>query len=231
MAAYLACIAGYVNSAGFVLVGTFTSHVTGSVGRASTDAARGTLEAASSALLLVLCFFLGALGASLVIEAGSERPPEAYGIVLSLQALLLVVFVFSASLAGATQPRMLDARAAILCLAMGMQNSLVTRLSGAVVRTTHLTGVVTDLGIEAARWYRWHRANASSPARLKSRAPPEKPVKQQSWLLLTITFAFSLGALLGAVLALRADSCAMAIPAFATLAAGLYAFSQRTRHD
>ena len=59
---------------------------------------------------------------------------------------------------------------------MGMQNSLVTRLSGAVVRTTHLTGVVTDLGIEAARWYRWHRAKLRAlPTLLPSRSTPDRP--------------------------------------------------------
>jgi uncharacterized membrane protein YoaK (UPF0700 family) len=229
IAAYLAGIAGFVNSGGFVLIGTFTSHVTGSVGRMSTDLARGDAGAAFFALLLVVSFFCGAFGASLVIEGSSERRPQAYGIALLLQALLLAAFVFIAGLSRATHPRVLDAQAAILCIAMGMQNSLVTRLSGAVVRTTHLTGVVTDLGIEAARWYRWHRARTGLPALLKGRVAPEKPIKQQSLLLLTITLAFSFGALLGGLLTLRASRWAMVMPAAATLAAGLYAFTQRDR--
>ena len=40
---------------------------------------------------------------------------------------------------------------ATLCFAMGLQNAMVTRLSGAVVRTTHLTGITTDLGIKLVR--------------------------------------------------------------------------------
>lgn len=229
LAAYLAWIAGFVNSGGFILIGTFTSHVTGSVGRASTDLAVGDLGAAFFALLLVFSFFFGSFGASLTIEGSSERTPEAYGIALLLQGLLLAAFVFIAGLSRATHPRVLDAQAAILCAAMGMQNSLVTRLSGAVVRTTHLTGVVTDLGIEAARWYRWRRAHIGLPALFKGRVPPEKPVKRHSVLLLTIVLAFSLGALVGGLLTLRASRWAMAVPAAGTLAAGLYAFSQRDR--
>lgn len=227
IAAYLACIAGLVNSSGFVLVGTFTSHVTGSVGRMSTDLAKGDTGAALFALVLVLSFFGGAFGASLVIEGSSERMPQAYGLALCLQGALLGLFVCFAGVSPATDARVLDAQAAILCMAMGMQNSLVTRLSGAVVRTTHLTGIVTDLGIEAARWYRWHRARLGLPALLKGRGAPEKPVSRQSLLLLTIALWFMLGALLGGLLTLRAGRWAMVLPAAGTLAAGLYAFFQR----
>jgi len=229
IATYLACTAGFVNSGGFVLIGTFTSHVTGSVGRTSIDLATGNFGAAISALLLVLSFFLGAFGASLVIEGSSEHMPEAYGFALLLQALVLAVFVFIAGFAPATDPRALDAQAAILCVAMGMQNSLVTRLSGAVVRTTHLTGIMTDLGIEAARWYRWRRACSGMPALFSGRVMPEKPVRQQSLLLLTIMLAFLLGALVGGLLTLRASRWSMVLPAVATLAAAFYAFSQHDR--
>lgn len=229
IAAYLAWTAGFVNSGGFILVGTFTTHVTGSVGRASVDLAAGDLAAAGSALLLVLGFFVGSFGASLVIEGSSAHMPEAYGFALLLQGGLLAASVVIALFAGATHPRMLDAQAALLCLAMGMQNSLVTRLSGAVVRTTHLTGVVTDLGIEAARWYRWHRARSGKRALFKGRVTPEQPVAQRSSLLLTIVLAFSVGAVLGAVLTLHASRWSMMVPAVATLAAGVYAFFQRAR--
>lgn len=229
IAAYLASIAGFVNSGGFILIGTFTSHVTGSAGRASIDLAKGDVGATIFASLLVVSFFVGAFCASLVIEGSLERMPEAYGIALSLQAALLVAFVFVAGLSRATHPRMLDAQAALLCGAMGMQNSLVTRLSGSVVRTTHLTGIVTDLGIEAARWYRWHRARIGLPALFKGRVPPEEPKKQRSLLLLTILLTFSIGAALGGFLTLRASRWAMALPAAATLALAIYAFSQRAR--
>jgi uncharacterized membrane protein YoaK (UPF0700 family) len=36
---------------------------------------------------------------------------------------------------------------------MGLQNSLVTRISNSVVRTTHLTGIFTDLGIDLSQLF------------------------------------------------------------------------------
>ncbi|WP_316568022.1 DUF1275 family protein [Myxococcus sp. MxC21-1] len=40
---------------------------------------------------------------------------------------------------------------------MGLQNALVTRVSGAVVRTTHITGILTDIGIQVVRLGSWLR--------------------------------------------------------------------------
>jgi uncharacterized membrane protein YoaK (UPF0700 family) len=226
IAAYLATIAGFVNSGGFLLVGTFTSHVTGNVGRLGVELASSNWTSAVVVLALVVSFFLGSFGASLVIEGSSERTQHAYGIALLIQGLLLTAFVWAAeahdSFAG-----WVSARAALLCAAMGMQNSLVTRLSGAVVRTTHLTGVTTDLGIEAARWVRWHRERSGLPALFRGRSRPTRPHWQQVRLLLTIMMTFVSGALAGAVLTVRLRHWAILYPAFATLALSAYAFAQR----
>lgn len=37
--------------------------------------------------------------------------------------------------------------AGVLALAAGLQNAMVSNYSGAIIRTTHLTGVLTDLGV------------------------------------------------------------------------------------
>ena len=229
LAGYLAFVAGFVNSGGFVLIHSFTSHVTGSVGRLAHDAAHGDVAAAVSAASLVLIFFAGAFSASLLIEGNAQgRVAEAYGYALLAEAALLAVFIVVAGLSPEAHPRVRDAQAAILCFALGMQNSLVTRLSGAVIRTTHLTGVVTDLGIEAARWYRWHRAKlAVVPALLPGREPPVRPTATRSLLLGVIVIAFVVGALLGAILTEHASRWAMAIPSLLISLASGFAFSQR----
>ena len=207
-----------MNSGGFVLIGSFTSHVTGSVGRFSVDLSAGSGGAALSALLLVVSFFGGAFGASVIIEAATATSrARGYGLALLVEGLLLAAFIALAGLSRATHPRALDAEAAILCLAMGMHNSLVTRLSGAVIRTTHLTGVVTDLGIEAARWYRWYRSKA------------ERPVGARSILLVTIITTFTIGALIGALVTCRASRWAMVAPAIAILFASAYALLDRSK--
>jgi uncharacterized membrane protein YoaK (UPF0700 family) len=225
VAAHLAATAGYVNSGGFVMIGSFTSHVTGSVGRFANDLANGHLAASMSALTLVLGFFAGAVATSLMLELGTARVALRYCFVLAIEAALLLVFVFVAGLSRTTHPRILDAQAVLLCFAMGMQNSLVTRLSGAVVRTTHLTGVVTDLAIEAVRWYRWYQELLL--ARTGQSAPPRQPPDGgKVVLLLSISVSFVIGAALGAVLTARASRWAMCLPAGAVAAASGFAFYQ-----
>jgi uncharacterized membrane protein YoaK (UPF0700 family) len=203
--------------------------VTGSIGRFSIDLANGDLAAATSALSLAFAFFGGAFAASLVVEGHkTEHTASAYGLALLVQGIVLTAFIFLAGLSPATHPRIRDAEAAILCFAMGMQNSLVTRLSGAVIRTTHLTGVTTDLAIEAVRWYRWYRAKLQGlPSLLRHRVPPERPSPGRSALLSVVLLTFTVGAAIGATMTWRASRWAMLIPAAATLAASAFAYSQR----
>lgn len=224
LAAYLAATAGYVNSGGFVMIGSFTSHVTGSIGRFANDLANGHFGASISALSLVLAFFGGGVASSFVLEASSARVPLRYCFVLAIEAALLLCFVFIAGLSRTTHPRLLDAMAALLCAAMGLQNSLVTRLSGAVVRTTHLTGVVTDLAVETVRWYRWYHFRFVVGQRASQ--PPRQPPDGRIAMLITITLSFIVGAAIGAVLTARASRWAMCLPAALVGGASAFAFYQ-----
>ena len=152
LAGYLAFVAGFTNSAGLALLGTFTSHVTGSVGRVSAGLAQGQSAAARGAAALVALFLCGAVVASLLVESNRfKRTSSGYGAALLVQGALLGAFIFTGA-------------GGLLSFSMGMQNSLVTRLSGSVVRTTHLTGVVTDLGIELPAGCAGRR-RASAPGR------------------------------------------------------------------
>jgi len=206
LAGYLASIAGAVNSAGFVLIGSFTSHVTGNVGRLADQVALGNAAIAFSAAAAIIAFYVGAVITSVAIESSvRDRTSRASAAVLAIEALLIAAFV----VAHGEPP--LDAHRAVaesmlLSTAMGMQNSLVTRLSGAVVRTTHLTGVVTDLGIESARWFRYWRATVAEGLHVRltfTGAPVTKPVSAKAALLATIFAAFVVGSATGAILAVR----------------------------
>ncbi len=225
MAGYLATVAGFVNSGGFVLIGSFTSHVTGSIGRLADDIARADSAAAAFAALLVISFFAGAFFATWIMDSRNER--SGYALALLCEGLVLTTFIFVAGISRSTHPRALDAQAALLCVAMGLQNSMVTRLSGAVVRTTHLTGVMTDLAMESARWYRWHRAKLLIVPQILPGRPPVRPNPAHAMLLGTIVGTFTVGAGLGAALTLRASRWAMLAPALAILAASGYAYLQR----
>ena len=225
LAGYLACVAGFSNSAGFLLIGTFTSHVTGNVGRLANDLAFGKWGASVSAVSLLIAFFGGAFLVSVILESRAFRHlSRAYAFALAVEAFLLVGFTLLSAVATAAHPRVLDAVAALLCAAMGMQNALVTRISGAVVRTTHLTGVVTDLGIESARWFRhWRRRLASVAS--------ERPSVTKSRLLLTIAVAFLAGAMAGALVTVRLGAPSMLLSAVAIAGLAIYALRSGPAHD
>ncbi|MDB4941419.1 MAG: putative transrane protein [Labilithrix sp.] len=227
VAGYLACAAGFANSAGYVLIGTFSSHVTGNVGRLASDLAQHHALAGLSAFALLLSFFAGAFLVSTLVESRAlGRPSRGYVVALSLEALLLLAFTLLTSSRLGVHPRILDAQASFLCAAMGMQNGLITHLSGAVVRTTHLTGVVTDLGIEAARWFRYWRHSVSSRAHVKlviGRNVTARPAVPKVLLLLTIAASFTVGAVLGAFAAHGVGRPAMAVPVVAIALCAFYA--------
>jgi uncharacterized membrane protein YoaK (UPF0700 family) len=232
VAAYLAWTGGYVNSASFVLLGIFTSHVTGNVGHLAADIWRHDVAGTLGALTLIATFFAGAVLASVILEsAGFRSRSNAYAAALALEAALMLIVIL---LPDATEPAPLRVKygeAALICACMGLQNSLVTRLSGAVVRTTHLTGVVTDLGIEAARWLRWGWSVLASSfhAPLDARKV-ERPAVAKVTLLSIIALAFSLGALSGAWAASAIRQEAFIIPFGGLAVAAAYAFATgRTR--
>jgi uncharacterized membrane protein YoaK (UPF0700 family) len=225
VAAYLAWTGGYVNSAGFVLLGIFTSHVTGNVGRLATDISRHDVKGTLGALTMIAAFFAGAVLASVIIESAAFRArSNAYGTALALEAALLLIFMLLPDVTDPASERLHDSEAALVCASMGVQNSLVTRLSGAVVRTTHLTGVVTDLGIEAARWLRWWRVRLGRRFHLPlALGAAERPEIARISLLSIIALTFTLGALCGAWAASRFRHTAFVVP-FAGLAmAAMYA--------
>jgi uncharacterized membrane protein YoaK (UPF0700 family) len=227
LAGSLAIVAGFVNSSGFLLIGNFTSHATGNIGRMTNDLALGHPSAALLALIMVTAFFAGAFLASMAIEADVfGRRDLTYCALLAGEAVLLLGFFAVARLLPSADPRVHDAQAAVLCAAMGMQNSLVTRLSGAVVRTTHLTGVLTDLGIEAARWFRFARHHVGTYSNLRltwSDAPPERPHLPKTALLATVLAGFVAGGASGAVLTVWLRHLSLLVPVAGLAALALFA--------
>jgi uncharacterized membrane protein YoaK (UPF0700 family) len=157
IASSLAFVAGAINAGGFLMVAFYTSHVTGTLSRVADSSALGDFAAARDGLLIVLAFLLGAMLTTFLVAFGRrQRFKGKFAFSLAVEALLLVVFSLS-SAAFSKDPRLIFQEALLLSLIMGMHNALFTKISHAVVRTTHMTGNVTDFGIELARlFYRNH---------------------------------------------------------------------------
>lgn len=149
LARYLACVAGAANAGGFLAVRQYTSHMSGIVSAMADNLAVGSLPLVFSGLAAVLSFLLGAFLTTLFVRWARERRMESeYALPLLAEAVLLVLFGFTGRVF--TGGRVLGT-VMLLCFTMGLQNVIITKISDAVIRTTHLTGMVTDIGIALGR--------------------------------------------------------------------------------
>jgi len=150
----LAFVAGAVNAGGFLAVQSYTSHVTGAVSRMADELALGHQALAMAALGIVLFFLLGAFCSGLLINLGRRHRFQAqYALSLMLEGGLLLTFGLMGYRLNELHRSFVPITVALLSFIMGMHNSVVTTISNAEVRTTHLTGIVTDLGLELSRLF------------------------------------------------------------------------------
>ena len=150
LATILAAIAGAANAGGFFALGQYTSHMTGYLAALADNVAIANLGIAAISALAVAAFIAGA-GFSAVLIDGAQGPRtsrQQYAWPLVFQGVFLACFSMSGFLTGEIG-RIFSL--ACLCFIMGMQNATITRISGARIRTTHATGIVTDIGIELGR--------------------------------------------------------------------------------
>lgn len=154
----LAFVAGAINAGGFLAVRQYTSHVTGLVSSMADHLVLGEGALVLSALAAVLSFLLGAMCCALLVNFARRRGMASeYALPLLLEALLILCFGLVGAWLARFEGFLIPATVALLCFIMGLQNAVVTKLSSAVIRTTHMTGVVTDLGIELGKLLYWNR--------------------------------------------------------------------------
>lgn len=184
LAVLLSLNAGFINAAGFTAFAVLTTNVTGHAALLAVFLAGGKIRAARMAGLWLLVFLAGAFGSSLYIRAAGSRNRHAYTvpIIVIIGLLMFVVFYGPRYDHSLVQTEYF---AGALLFGMGMQNALVSMISGSVVRTTHLTGMVTDLGIDL-----------SAMVRRSEEMDPE--LKQRIGLRLAIIGFFLAGGIAGA---------------------------------
>ncbi|GAB5095594.1 MULTISPECIES: YoaK family protein [unclassified Caballeronia] len=154
----LAFVAGAANAGGFLAVGQYTSHMSGLVSSIADNFVLGQAALVFSAMSAVLAFVAGAATSALLINWGRQRAAHSvFAVPLVLEACLLLVFgVLGANLEA---HRFWDVPMTVmlLCFVMGLQNAMITKISKAEIRTTHVTGLVTDIGIELGKSLYWNR--------------------------------------------------------------------------
>jgi uncharacterized membrane protein YoaK (UPF0700 family) len=153
LAVLLSATAGIVNVAGFISFAIYTTNVTGHVASFAKELSEGNFYFAKIIALWMFLFFSGAFFSSLLIDfIGKRFSPFSHTVPLFIEALILLYVGYF----GENSPCSISRDhflAGSLLFAMGMQNAMVSVVSGFVVRTTHLTGLFTDLGIELSRLF------------------------------------------------------------------------------
>ncbi len=181
LATLLSFVAGIVNIVGVLSVQVLTTNVTGHFAFWVEELLIENYHHAFVFLLYIIAFLAGSFFSNLAVELLLRRNSNvSHAIPMFVEIILLSAVALQA--ADIFSPQ---AIACILLFSMGLQNSLVTKVSNSTVRTTHLTGLFTDLGIELSQLFFYRQ--------------PNKMVllKKSIFLRLVIIFCFFLGCIIG----------------------------------
>ncbi|MDP2819323.1 MAG: YoaK family protein [Polaromonas sp.] len=159
----LAFVAGAINAGGFLAVHRYTSHMTGIVSSVADDLVLGSIGLALAGLVSLAAFVAGAITTTLLISwARRHELRSKYALALLLEATLLLVFGLVGANLKSFASLLVPTAVLLLCFIMGLQNAIVTKISNAEIRTTHMTGVITDLGIELGRLIYWNHSKKAN---------------------------------------------------------------------
>jgi uncharacterized membrane protein YoaK (UPF0700 family) len=153
ISAFLSFTAGIVNICGVLALGVLTTNVTGHFAYFSAAMQKHDFLYAFNFLFYILSFLSGSFLSSLITEYYLKKNVAwAHKPVIILEIVLLVLIGIGGNLYIKSEVQM-EWAANFLLFAMGLQNAQVTSISNASVRTTHLTGLFTDLGIELSQLF------------------------------------------------------------------------------
>ncbi len=188
----LAFIAGAMNAGGFLAVQQYTSHMTGIVSSMADGLIIGNINLALASVGALICFIAGASLTELFVNwARGKRLQSEYALPLIVEAFLLCFGILGAKL-HRHMGLFVSITVMLLCFLMGLQNAIITRISHAVIRTTHMTGIVTDIGIELGKLFYWNRkVDREDVAYVRAN-------RSKLMLLVALLFMFFFGGVAGA---------------------------------
>ncbi len=159
LGATLSFVAGAANAGGFLAVGQYTSHMTGVVSAVADNLVLGNVTLALAGCAALGAFVLGAMSTAWLVNWGlAHQLRSSYGLPLLVEAAALLVFGLFGAAIKLFALVFLPLTVLVLCFIMGLQNAVITKISKAEIRTTHVTGLVTDLGIELGKLLYVNRA-------------------------------------------------------------------------
>lgn len=186
-------MAGATNAGGYLAVKQYTSHMTGIVSSMADNLVLGDVDLALGGWGGILSFLCGAASSAVMVNYARRRGLQSeYALPLLLEAALLLCFGLMGARLSRIEGLFVPATVMLLCFIMGLQNAVISKISHAEIRTTHITGMVTDIGIELGKLVYWNRHRAPGrPDVLSNRG-------RLGVLALLVTFFF-VGGVVGAL--------------------------------
>jgi uncharacterized membrane protein YoaK (UPF0700 family) len=205
-AAALACVAGMVNVIGYLgFEHQAITHLTGTTSLLGAALAEGNTRSILQLSGMLLAFVLGALLSGLLIKDSVLQLGRRYGAALALEAVLLAAAVPLFEQGNFLGPL-------LAASGIGLQNAMATTYSGTIIRTSHVSGMFTDIGISIGHALRGLPVD-----------------RRRLSLCLVIIGAFLLGGIIGAYLYSHWHYRALLLPAMLTGTTGLVFVMYRHR--
>ncbi len=191
IATILSFVAGIVNVTGFLAFSQLTTNVTGHFALFIKDVAELDFWKGTIYFFYIFSFLLGSFLSSFLIELFKESKRfNVFVLPTIIECLILISIAVASNFIILSFPNLI---VCLLLFAMGLQNSFVTKISNAVVRTTHLTGLFTDLGIDISQLF------------FPKTYPNKNKLKENIKLRLYIIAFFFLGGIIGGFLYSKTD--------------------------
>lgn len=158
LAALLVFNAGAVDVTGYLGLRQFTAHMSGIVATLAAEVGTKGYAILLRPVAILACFLAGAAFCAVLVNWERRRDRESlFAVPVFIEAVLLAVIPLFAG------ENHLFATLMLMGFSMGLQNAIITKISHKEIRTTHVTGMVTDIGIELGKLFYWNRTKGREP--------------------------------------------------------------------
>lgn len=223
VAVTLAATAGFVDAAGFVALDLFSAHMSGNSARLGVYVGGGLFVRAAPSAFAIAVFVAsiaaGTAAIELMVRAGYRWATTT---VLAVEVLLLVILAAAGGAVAIhgsipqSRPALYYPLAAAAVIAMGLQTSTLQRVSGRIVRTTYVSGMLTSLAEETVALVLGPAGDGAGSERSYIEGElgihPGPASRRRIALIAAIWSAYVVGAVTGGFLERQIHLAALAVP-------------------